>query len=214
MNLYSKWTATAAALVCVVGNVSAANHVDSLNQEWLPLTTVTNFSWAEIDGVCQSLFETPGACNGSLGGTDLTGWTWASRVEVNTLIGEFMVAAGDLTPPINISSGGGYGTMGFNWGQAVIAAMGTTAPSVGNYTLGFTNGGRTGPGDYSWLCAGGPCVWDSYAAANDRFGGKSEFWGGWFYRAAVVPEPSSMALMLAGAALLVGLQRRRGKRGN
>lgn len=198
-----------AAMACIASPAMAANHVDSNGNEWLPLTTLTNYTWAEIDAVCQSTLEAPGPCSGMLGSFDLTGWTWASRTEVVALIGEFMVAAGDNTPPATITGPNGYGVMGYSWASAAIAAMGTTATPLGAYTFGFTNGG---PGDFSWLCAGGQCVWDSYAASSERYSGRSEFYGAWLYRAAPVPEPSSVALMLAGVAALAGLQRRRSRR--
>lgn len=200
-----KWSLAVAALLCAAGPATAANHVDSLNQEWLPLSTLTNYSWADIDGVCQSVGEAPGPCNGSLGGVDLTGWTWASRTEVVALIGEFMATAGDNTPPATIMGPNGYGTMSYSWAQALMAVMGTTAPALGAYTFGFTNGGG---GDYAWLCNAGPCVWESYAAASEAYGGQSEYYGAWFHRAAPVPEPASIALLLTGGALLAGLHRR------
>ena len=132
-------------------------NVDSLGREWLPLTTLTDSSWAQIDGVCQSAAEAPGACSGVLGSVDLTGWTWASRAEVVSLIGEFMGAAGDNTPPANITGGSGYGTHSASWAQAITAAMGVTATPLGSYSFGFTNGG---PGNFAWVCHGGPCVWN------------------------------------------------------
>lgn len=95
-----------------------------MNHEWLPLTAVTNFSWAEIDAVCQSAAEAAGPCSGNLGAVDLTGWTWASRPEVVALIGEFMVAAGDNTATVNITGSGGYGTMSSRWAQNVINVVG------------------------------------------------------------------------------------------
>lgn len=212
MSLNPRWTLAAAALMGFAGTALAANHVDAQNHEWLPLTVVTNFSWAQIDAVCQNELEAPGACNGSLGSLDLTDWTWASRAESVALIGEFMLAAGDTTDPAVIRGPNGYGTAAFNWAQSFTSAMGVTYPFLSpngaqnEYTYGFTNGGG---GDYSWLCRGQSCVWTSYAAASERYGGNSELWGAWFYRVAPVPEPASVALLLTGAGLLLGLQRRR-----
>ncbi len=204
------WSAAAAGLVFAVGPVSAANHVDALGRQWLPLTAVRDYSWAEIDGICQSASEAPGACVGSLGSVNLTGWTWASRAEVVALIGEFMTAAGDPAPPSTVTTPGqGYGTNAYAWAPAITAAMGITAAPLGSYTYGFTNGA---PGNFAWVCHGSPCGWTSYAAANESYGGKSIYYGGWFHQAAPVPEPSSVVLMSAGAALLLGVQRRRAMR--
>ena len=186
-----------------------------MNHEWLPLTAVTNFSWAEIDAVCQSAAEAAGPCSGNLGAVDLTGWTWASRPEVVALIGEFMVAAGDNTATVNITGSGGYGTMSYSWAQNVINVVGVTLPNyngngLNSYTFGFSN---AAPGNFNWLCTGPSCVWTSYAAANENYGGRSDAYGIWLYRAAApVPEPASLALMLAGGTLLLGMKRRAARR--
>lgn len=210
MKQWTKWTAVAAALTGLAGSASAG-YVDSLSREWLPLTTVTGYSWDQIDAVCQNNAEAAGACGGSLGSVDLTGWTWASRDDVLALMGEFMVAAGDSTPVSAIASTHGYGTSVYRWAEAITAAMDITAPGLDSRTFGFTSTNYY----YAWVCHGGPCGWQSYAAASERYGGASDFFGGWFYRASGttghVPEPSSTALLLAaGAAVLLNrLSRRR-----
>jgi hypothetical protein len=193
------------------GSASAANFVDAQGRQWLPLTTLTNQSWAEIDSVCPSYSEGPGACTGSLAGVDLTGWTWASRPEVVGLIGQFMAAAGDSTSPSAIIGPHGYGTNAHTWAASITQAMGITAPALGNRTFGFTSGGPGFGGDagnFAWVCHDGLCGLTSYAAAGETYGGKSTNYGGWFYQAAAVPEPSGIVLMLAGATLLATLRRR------
>lgn len=208
MGINERWIAAIVALAGGAGPAMAANHVDALGREWAPLTTLTHQSWDQIDSRCQNTTEAQGACQGVLGGVDLTGWTWASRAEVVTFIGEFMAAAGDATPPSTMTGPHGYGTQNDAWAAPAIAAMGTTAPAIGAHTFGFTSENYC----FAWLCTGTPCGRVSYAAAGEQYGGSSEFYGAWFYRMAPVPEPSSVALMLAGAAGLVGVRRLRTRR--
>lgn len=55
---------------------------------WLQPLDFVNFTWNEIDAVCNS--ASGGVCNGSLGGNILTGWTWAGIDEANSLFNSYI----------------------------------------------------------------------------------------------------------------------------
>lgn len=63
-----------------IGVMAAPVTVDGL--EWMQVTDTVNFSWNDMASVCD---VGTGACTGSLGTTDLTGWTWASILDVGQL---------------------------------------------------------------------------------------------------------------------------------
>jgi len=58
--------------------------------EWLQPIDFVNRSWNEISTVCD---PTSGLCSGSLGGNDLTGWTWANVDDVNALFNHYIPGA-------------------------------------------------------------------------------------------------------------------------
>jgi hypothetical protein len=61
------------------------------NKEYalVPSYLWTRLSWSAIDAICPS--SGGGVCNGSLNGWDMTGWTWASVDEVNSLFNSYGV---------------------------------------------------------------------------------------------------------------------------
>jgi hypothetical protein len=56
-------------------------------KEWLQPDLFTNLSWNDINAICPE-----GACAGTLNGFDMTGWTWASVDDVNTLFNYYIGA--------------------------------------------------------------------------------------------------------------------------
>ena len=71
------WTAsvTATPIVTVDGT------------DWLQPVDFDRLSWNDASSVCDT---TTGACTGVLGSTDVTGYTWASVDDVNTLFNYFL----------------------------------------------------------------------------------------------------------------------------
>jgi hypothetical protein len=67
-----------------VGSVNAAlmDPVEVNGSEWLQPADFVGYSWGDIATVCDPV---TGACNGSLGGDDLAGWTWASLLDIGEL---------------------------------------------------------------------------------------------------------------------------------
>jgi hypothetical protein len=72
------------------GSISAAliDAVDVEGTKWLQPIDFHGYSWNDVSEVCDS---STGVCSGLLGPTDLTGWTWASLDEVNSLLNNFIV---------------------------------------------------------------------------------------------------------------------------
>ncbi len=69
--------------------------------EWLQPLDFTSYSWNTLNTVCS---ETTGACTGSLGGNDLTGWTWASVSDMNALLNYYIGTAALGLGPSQVTS--------------------------------------------------------------------------------------------------------------
>ena len=54
-------------------------------KEWAQVDLFYDLSWNDINAVCPS-----GICSGELNGFDMTGWTWASVEDVNTLFNYYI----------------------------------------------------------------------------------------------------------------------------
>lgn len=76
----------ACSLACAAPALSssAQNYVDTRGKEWLQVNRFLNTSWNQIAAICPTDGVTP--CSGSIAGTDLTGWVWASQSDVRTLM--------------------------------------------------------------------------------------------------------------------------------
>jgi hypothetical protein len=55
------------------------------DKEWYQPTLFPDFTWHEVNAICPV-----GVCNGSLGGHDLTGWTWASTDDMKELLNDYI----------------------------------------------------------------------------------------------------------------------------
>jgi hypothetical protein len=55
--------------------------------EWLQPVDFENLSWNQMASVCNA---TTGVCNGTLGGNDITGWTWAGVADINALFNYYI----------------------------------------------------------------------------------------------------------------------------
>jgi hypothetical protein len=96
-----------------VGSASAAMMppiaVDG--REWLQPIDFLHHSWNEVSTVCNAI---TGTCTGSLAGNDLTGWTWASVDDVNSLFNHYIGSA-ELGPGPDNTGGPNGMTPGDNW---------------------------------------------------------------------------------------------------
>ncbi len=183
--------------------------------EWLQPLNFTGYTWSAINTVCNA---TTGSCNGSLGGNDLTGWTWASVDDINGLFNDYI---GSMTMGPGPDRATGYST---DWlwtmvadGFRLTASDGETAIIRGRLRDSFdANNGYIGEmfWSYSLIC----CDYDYDIATSNTYLGKntlgfrSDDPGAWFVRdtnASSVPISNTMALMgLALCALgFTGRQR-------
>jgi hypothetical protein len=197
------WTGSASAALMPPVTVNGS--------QWLQPVDFDGYSWNDINTVCDA---TSGSCNGSVGGNDLTGWTWASVEDVNALfnhyIGSLALGPGpDMTDasgaswlPAMISDGFLPEVFFPPYGAFIAALVRTTddtgAPYVGN--IGFA---RDQTGNYSQSAITNQTQ-DRSALNPDM--------GSWFFQdpnASSVPITNTMALMgLALCALgFTGRQR-------
>jgi hypothetical protein len=87
-------------LLVVIASISSVNSVSAAfspsvvvnGLEWLqPSDFDSTFgNWGDVNTVCNS---TTGECDGSLGGNDITGWTWANVDEVDALFSAYLTYA-------------------------------------------------------------------------------------------------------------------------
>jgi len=74
------------AISGVPGEVSAAAN-DNHGKEWRQLTETVGLTWNQVAQVCPRDGISP--CSGVVGGRDLSGWVWATDVQVITLFSYF-----------------------------------------------------------------------------------------------------------------------------
>ena len=75
---------------------SAAPTVDG--REWRELYETTGLSWSQVASVCPTDGETP--CSGTVGGKNLTGWTWATADQVRDLMDDHAPGLATADPPM------------------------------------------------------------------------------------------------------------------
>ncbi|MCP4044423.1 MAG: hypothetical protein GY732_00360 [Gammaproteobacteria bacterium] len=108
-----------AVITLLVSAPSWAVEVDG--KDWLqPVDFLPNLSWNDVAVVCP---PPTGACNGTLGTTDVTGYTWASVDDINSLFNVYGVA-----PPL---SGPDYReTIDSAWAPAILGDFDATYADV------------------------------------------------------------------------------------
>lgn len=211
-------------LLVVIASISSSNSVSAAfspsvvvnGLEWLqPSDFYSTFgTWGDVNTVCSS---TTGECDGSLGGNDITGWTWANVDEVDALFSAYLTYAFGPGPDSKILSPSTDPTDA----QAVASFFkdfySPTYCSTGTFRCyrgvdGLTRSPSAGSGFYgSWIM--------SYSGFNRPTSTTSEIYtdqvttafvqgdaGVWLYRAEV-PIPATLWLCGAGLAAL-GINRR------
>ncbi len=187
--------------------VPSTVYTDSQGREWIDITAAVWREWAEIAETCDASI---GACDGVLPAsshvstgdwgtspTDLTGFTWASRAEVVSMLTEVGLHVWDYFTEsccIGTAEEAPYAlTNGFTRDGAAVVMLTSTQTGVGEpgpHTIWRIDGG-SGTGHVS------PNFYDPSI-------------GGWFYRQPVsVTEPSGLALLVAGLGATVFGRRRR-----
>jgi hypothetical protein len=179
-------------------------------REWLQPVDFVNHSWNDIAAVCHN---NTGVCNGSLGGTDLTGWIWASLPDVNDLFTAMGIpgfAVDDESLVIDFSANS-------VWAPAFLDTFFPTFAE--NQTRQITGLMRhffpvavTGNVSDNVITPIGRAADAAITSIDYQLNSankSSEYIGGWFYRAnAEVLAPATLPLMGIGLAA-VGMSHRR-----
>jgi cell wall-associated NlpC family hydrolase len=122
-----------------VGNQPGIPITDTVtvnSKEWAQPDLFTGLSWNGINAVCPA---PSGVCNGTLKGYDVTGWTWASREEVQSLFNYFI--GSDVLGPSTCC----HQEVDSSWAPQFFSQFRTTVPeelqgeTVGNYLWGYTS---------------------------------------------------------------------------
>ncbi len=88
---------------------AAAPTVDG--KEWRELHETTGLSWSQVASVCPTDGVSP--CSGSVGGRNLTGWTWATADQVKDLMATHAPGLATAEPPVVAGIDGFWGAVSF-----------------------------------------------------------------------------------------------------
>lgn len=162
-----------------------SNIVEVDGKEWLQPLLFLNLSWNDIDAICPNL---TGICDGVLNGYNLTGWTWASIDDANTLF-NYYIGYNAMGPGPDIF----FDSPGSTWANAFFSDgwLATTGyDGVERLTVGWLRGLDIINPDVSLGVEGvmgkdadleGSTI-DGASTRGSRRTMKRGAFGGWFYR--------------------------------
>lgn len=198
-----------------VGSVNAGlmDAVQVNGTEWLQPVDFVEYSRSDIATVCDPM---TGACNGSLGGNDLAGWTWASLLDIGELFNTTMptIFPGGmhytyiLAAEVNTEANGFFDVWGFIPTYEVDAGIGPFRSAAGYASDGGATN-RPFVGTSNYILFGENVTVVDNTGAMDCCTSSSP--GAWLFRDAPagVPTPATSPLIgIALAALGFGRKRK------
>lgn len=172
--------------------------------DWLQVTATTYFSWNQMDSIFNT---TNGQCDVTdciLGtgssAVNLTGYTWASNADVDSMIQ--MLNGGIGLPSLTSNSSVSAGVNGLD---SLFAAFTRTWSSANTEQIvAWTRNNSFGLGYSDYISV--VRFRGRSDNLNDSYGLNTQYdanyrnysFGGWFYKSASVPEPSTLALLSLG----------------
>ncbi len=197
-----RWKSLLLGLVLCVSAapVSAASidYTDILGNQWRDLNDTTNLSWNQVATVCPADGITP--CAGTVGSTDFTGWIWASRGQVRTVIKEITGLTTELDDVANPPQAIAYVQANSTWAPLALAAFNPTEQIAGFRLVHGWTSTDVGFG-ILWLISDAPPGLEDVVRTNigDKNIGSPDV-GTWLYRpeAVPVPEPTTITLLTLG----------------
>lgn len=179
----------ALALVALTSTAHAGPIVTIGGNYWLQPVDFLNFSWNAIHSRCNA---TTGSCSGILGVTDLTGYTWGSLDDVNTL---FNVILGN--------SDSGPGPDFVTYAPGTVMPLFSTAGFLptANTNAGYIAGWTRTPNAHNTAFTGFAGSYDfnnyvTWTSASLFLNSRGPDIGGWFFRAEQSPHRESRPLQL------------------
>lgn len=111
------WSVRFALVAVFVGGLSSLGAATSAaaptvdGREWRELFETTGLSWTQVASVCPTDGETP--CSGTVGGRNLTGWTWATAGQTRDLMDDHAPGLATAEPPVVSGIDGFWGAISF-----------------------------------------------------------------------------------------------------
>lgn len=185
--LFTCWAGSAKAAVVTLNGV-----------EWQQPDSFDSSSWNDISAVCDYI---SGACNGSLHGIDLTGWTWASVDDLNDLFNAYYSGIPSALvwenmgpgPDVQGNSDTSFWAPNFGGSGFQVSFSGYEDPPGVFVTAwaGWLRGEVAGFPDRGYLGGVTDFDWGIFLPQQDDriYTGSQQFrqygldgWGGWFFR--------------------------------
>ena len=180
-------------------------YTDSSGNSWAQLSSTLNLTWLEIAAVCPQ--DGSSSCNGSLNGMDVTGWIWATNLQVNSLVREITGLTSELDP-LDFTSGisdlDRYLELDSAWAPNFLSIFDATLTFAnGEDVIGWTS---SAAGQFATTYR----VRDGFAMGiSDRAdvffrltSDRISLHGAWLYQAEI-PEPATALLLAGGLPVLL-----------
>lgn len=198
-------SALATLMCCSSATFAATVFDDGHGKEWRQVTDTQGISWSDIASACP--LNGISACNGSVDGVNLTGWTFASAQQVGDLFSYFGDFPGGITLA-NVPQATSHA------GEFLDTAIGPTyTDNVIRFVMGWTS--TPTPGGSIWVAEviqrvqPDPSNTDLWSTADNFGPGQAFAVGSWMWRPAIsaVPEPATWALFILGFGAVGGMLR-------